>query len=128
GTRAGCTSRPTSTPTTWSAASRSGSERRRRLTMYDLLLKGGTVIDPAQDLRGALDVAVEDGKIARVAANIPKSEARRGIDVPGKTLTPGLIDPHTHGFHRVAPNGGHPHHPGVPPRATRRRHHGGRRG
>jgi dihydroorotase len=81
--------------------------------MYDLLLKGGTVIDPGQDLRGALDVAVEDGKIARVAANIPKSEARRVIDVPGKTVTPGLIDLHTHVFDGVAANGVHPDIAGV---------------
>jgi dihydroorotase len=81
--------------------------------MYDLLLKGGTVIDPAQDLRGALDVAVEDGKIARVAANIPKGEARRVIDVPGKTVTPGLIDLHTHVFDGVAANGVHPDIAGV---------------
>ena len=81
--------------------------------MYDLLLKGGTVIDPAQDLRGTLDVAVEDGKIARVAANIPKSEARRVIDVLGKTVTPGLIDLHTHVFDGVAANGVHPDIAGV---------------
>ena len=81
--------------------------------MYDLLLKGGNVIDPAQDLRGALDVAVEDGKIARVAANIAKSEARRVIDIPGKTVTPGLIDLHTHVFDGVAANGVHPDIAGV---------------
>jgi dihydroorotase len=81
--------------------------------MYDLLLKGGTLIDPAQDLRGVLDVAVEDGKIARVAANIPKGEARRVVDVPGKTVTPGLIDLHTHVFDGVAANGVHPDIAGV---------------
>jgi dihydroorotase len=81
--------------------------------MYDLLLKGGTVIDPAQDLRGVLDVAVQDGKIARVAANIAKSEARRVIDVLGKTVTPGLIDLHTHVFDGVAANGVHPDIAGV---------------
>jgi dihydroorotase len=81
--------------------------------MYDLLLKGGNVIDPSQDLRGALDVAVEDGKIARVAANIPVAEARRVVDVPGKTVTPGLIDLHTHVFDGVAANGVHPDIAGV---------------
>jgi dihydroorotase len=81
--------------------------------MYDLLLKGGNVIDPSQDLRGALDVAVEDGKIARVAANIPVTEARRVVDVPGKTVTPGLIDLHTHVFDGVAANGVHPDIAGV---------------
>jgi len=81
--------------------------------MYDLLLKGGTVLDPAQDMRGALDVAVQDGKIASVAANIPASEARRVIHVPGKTVTPGLIDLHTHVFDGVAANGVHPDIAGV---------------
>jgi len=81
--------------------------------MYDLLLKGGSVIDPAQDLRGVLDVAVQDGKIAQVAANIPASEARRVVHVPGKTVTPGLIDLHTHVFDGVAANGVHPDIAGV---------------
>ncbi len=81
--------------------------------MYDLLLKGGTVLDPAQDLRGAFDVAVQDGKIASVAANIPASEARRVIHLPGKTVTPGLIDLHTHVFDGVAANGVHPDIAGV---------------
>jgi dihydroorotase len=81
--------------------------------MYDLLLKGGAVIDPAQDLRGALDIAVQDGKIASVAANIPASEARRVIHLPGKTVTPGLIDLHTHVFDGVAANGVHPDIAGV---------------
>ena len=81
--------------------------------MYDLLLKGGNVIDPSQDLRGAIDVAVEDGKIARVAANIAVTEARRVVDIRGKTVTPGLIDLHTHVFDGVAANGVHPDIAGV---------------
>ena len=81
--------------------------------MYDLLLRGGNVLDPSQDLRGMLDVAVQDGKIAAVAANIPASEARRVIHVPGKTVTPGLIDLHTHVFDGVAANGVHPDIAGV---------------
>jgi len=81
--------------------------------MYDLLLKGGNVIDPSQDLCGALDVAVEDGKIARVAANIAVTEARRVVDIRGKTVTPGLIDLHTHVFDGVAANGVHPDIAGV---------------
>src|SRR5712691_12224050 len=81
--------------------------------MYDLLLKGGTVIDPAQNVRGTFDVAVENGKIAGVAANIPASEARRVIHVPGKTVTAGLIDLHTHVFDGVAANGVHPDIAGV---------------
>ena len=81
--------------------------------MYDLLLKGGTVIDPAQNMRGAFDVAVEDGKIAMVAAGIPAAEARRVIHVPGKTVTAGLIDLHTHVFDGVAANGVHPDVAGV---------------
>jgi dihydroorotase len=81
--------------------------------MFDLLLKGGMVLDPAQDLRGVLDVAVQDGKIASVAKNISASEAKRVIHVPGKTVTPGLIDLHTHVFDGVAANGVHPDIAGV---------------
>ncbi len=63
---------------------------------YDLLLKGGHVIDPKNNVNGPMDVAVENGKIARVAANIPASEAVKTIDVSGLYVTPGLIDIHVH--------------------------------
>ena len=64
--------------------------------MYDLLLKGGRVLDPASGIDGALDVAVEGGRIASVAADIPEQEAKQVIGVRGKVVTPGLIDMHAH--------------------------------
>ncbi len=63
---------------------------------YDLVLKGGRVIDPANNVDGMLDVAVAGGKIARVAADIPASEARKTIDAKGLIVAPGLIDLHAH--------------------------------
>ena len=73
--------------------------------MYDLLIKGGTVIDPSQNINGANDVAVQDGKIALVAPDIPESEATRVVEVKGKLVTPGLIDLHTHIYDGVNGNG-----------------------
>ncbi len=73
--------------------------------MYDLLIRGGTVIDPSQDIHGLNDVAVQDGKIARVAPGISAEEASRVIDVAGKIVTPGLIDLHTHIYDGVNGNG-----------------------
>ena len=73
--------------------------------MYDLLIKGGTVIDPSQNIHGPNDVAVENGKIALVAPNIPAEEATRVIDVAGKIVTAGLIDLHTHIYDGVNGNG-----------------------
>lgn len=70
---------------------------------YDLLLKGGHVIDPANNLDGPADVAIADKKIARVAPRgpsggwtIPASEAKQVVDVSGLYVTPGLIDIHVH--------------------------------
>ncbi|HEV2439864.1 MAG TPA: amidohydrolase/deacetylase family metallohydrolase [bacterium] len=67
---------------------------------YDLVLTGGTVLDPATDgdearPRGA-DVAIAGGSIAAVAPSIARERARRTIDVTGRLVTPGLIDLHTH--------------------------------
>ncbi len=73
--------------------------------MYDLLIRGGTVIDPSQSIHALNDVAVEAGKIARIAPGIPVEEAARVIDVPGKLVTPGLIDLHTHVYDGVNGNG-----------------------
>ena len=63
---------------------------------YDLLLKGGTVIDPRSDINRRMDVAITAGKIARVADTIPAAEARRVVDVSGLFVTPGLVDIHVH--------------------------------
>ena len=73
--------------------------------MYDLLIKGGAVIDPAQGMHAVNDVAVEKGTIVRVAPIIPVDEARQVIEVQGKVVTAGLIDIHTHVYHGVSANG-----------------------
>lgn len=65
---------------------------------YDILLKGGHVIDPANQIDGVRDVAIKGTTIARVAENIPASEAKKVIDVKGRYVTPGLIDLHAHVF------------------------------
>lgn len=63
---------------------------------YDLLLKGGRVIDPANGIDELRDVAIAGSKIAAVRAGIPASEARQVLDVKGYYVTPGLIDIHAH--------------------------------
>ena len=81
--------------------------------MYDLLLKAGTVVDPSVGLHGVHDIAVQDGKIARMAPTIPREEARRVYEVAGKIVTPGLIDLHVHVFEGFTSNGVHPDLGGV---------------
>ena len=61
---------------------------------YDILLKGGHVIDPRNSINMQMDIAVMDGKIARIERNIPFVEAKKTIDVSGYYVTPGLIDMH----------------------------------
>jgi dihydroorotase len=75
------------------------------MTQYDLLLKGGHVIDPKNNIDGVMDVAVLDKKIAKVAADIPSSEAAQTIDSTGLYVTPGLIDIHVHVHHTREPMG-----------------------
>ncbi len=67
-------------------------------TRYDLLLKGGHLIDPKNQVSALRDVAITQGKIAAIAESIPAAEARRTIDVSSLYLTPGLVDIHTHVF------------------------------
>ena len=70
---------------------------------YDLLLKGGHVLDPANNLDAILDVAVAAGKIAVVAKDIPATQAKKVVDVTGLYVVPGLIDIHYHIGHGGAP-------------------------
>jgi dihydroorotase len=65
---------------------------------YDLLIKGGHVFDPGQGIDGRMDIAVADGRIAAIEADIPPTEAKRVIQVKGdnRYVTPGFIDIHTH--------------------------------
>jgi len=68
---------------------------------HDLLLSGGFVIDPRNNINGICDVAVKNGKISLVSPNIDRSSAVEHIDVSGKLITPGLIDTHAHVFEYV---------------------------
>jgi dihydroorotase len=81
--------------------------------MHDLLLKGGTVLDPSTGRDGVSDVAVERGAIARIAPGIPAADAARTIDVAGKIVAPGLIDLHAHVFEGVTRAGVNPDLGGV---------------
>ena len=80
--------------------------------MYDLLLKGGRVIDASRGIDEPMDVAVEGGRIARMARGIPPSEAQEVLDVSGKIVAPGLVDVHTHVYH-PGRNWNHPDVAGV---------------
>jgi dihydroorotase len=63
---------------------------------FDLVIRGGEVIDPSQSLRGIRDVGIRYGQIAAVEAAIDPARAKRSIDAKGKLVTPGLVDLHTH--------------------------------
>jgi dihydroorotase len=71
----------------------------------NLLIKGGTVIDPGQHLHAALDVAVKDGKILEVSRDFPEDRARRVVSAKDRIVTPGLIDLHALVFEGVASGG-----------------------
>lgn len=65
-------------------------------TSYDLVISGGRVIDPTNGIDAKLDVAVSNGKIAAVEANIDTAATKRVVDARGLVVTPGLIDIHVH--------------------------------
>ena len=81
--------------------------------MYDFLFKGGRVLDPARKVDGLFDVAVTGGKIAVIERDIAPDLAKTTIPVPGKILTPGLIDAHCHPVLHFTDHAVHPDEAGV---------------
>ena len=63
---------------------------------FDLVIKGGDVLDPSQSLRGKRDIGIRFGVIEAVEADIPAARALRVLDAAGKLVTPGLVDLHSH--------------------------------
>jgi dihydroorotase len=63
---------------------------------FDLVIKGGDVLDPSQSLRGRRDIGIRYGLVEAVETDIPADRALRLLDASGKLVTPGLVDLHTH--------------------------------
>src|SRR5689334_15223847 len=72
---------------------------------YDLLIKGGEVVDPSQGLRALRDVAIHNAMVAAVELDIPRDRARQVINASGKLVCPGLVDLNAHVYPDVAPIG-----------------------
>src|SRR6185295_130230 len=69
---------------------------RVRAARYDLVIKGGRVIDPSSRVDRVADVAIEGGRIRAIQPDIGGAEAGDVLDARGKIVTPGLIDLHVH--------------------------------
>mgnify|MGYP000122491071 FL=1 len=65
---------------------------------YDLLVKGGHVIDPKNGIDAVMDIAIKAGKIYKVGKNLPATEAKQVVDATGLKVVPGIIDMHAHVF------------------------------
>ena len=63
---------------------------------FDLVIKGGDVLDPSQSLRGKRDIGIRWGAIEAIEPEIPAARALKTIDASGKLVTPGLVDLHCH--------------------------------
>ncbi|MEW5974246.1 MAG: amidohydrolase/deacetylase family metallohydrolase [Acidobacteriota bacterium] len=72
---------------------------------YDWLIRGGRVIDPANQLDGEYDVAIRDGQIAALARRLDPTKARQCYDATAKLVVPGLIDLHVHVYDQATPLG-----------------------
>jgi dihydroorotase len=70
----------------------------------DILLKGGHLIDPKNEIDRPMDIGIKDGKIAEVAEDISITEAKKHIDISGLYISPGFIDMHVHVFQGNEPD------------------------
>ncbi|WP_138476644.1 amidohydrolase/deacetylase family metallohydrolase [Dyadobacter bucti] len=76
-----------------------------RAQSYDIIIKGGHVIDPKNNINGIMDVAITGDKIAQLAKSIPAGQGKQVIDAAGLYVTPGIIDIHGHVFAGTTPDG-----------------------
>ncbi|HEU4637506.1 MAG TPA: amidohydrolase/deacetylase family metallohydrolase, partial [Candidatus Binatia bacterium] len=72
---------------------------------FDLLLTGGTILNPATKLDEKLDVGVTGDRVTAIQANLPRATAKKTLDVTGCYVTPGLVDFHVHSYWGVNPYG-----------------------
>lgn len=72
--------------------------------LYDIVVKGGHVIDAKNNIDAVMDVAIADGKVVQVAADIDGKQASQTVDAKGLYVTPGLIDLHAHVFFGTEPD------------------------
>jgi dihydroorotase len=87
-----------------------------RAQQYQLLIKGGHLIDARNGIDEPRDIAIKDGKIAAVAPNLEAADAKLVVPAKGLYVVPGLVDIHTHVFHGVEPDGGYSNGPrALPP-------------
>jgi dihydroorotase len=72
---------------------------------FDLLLTGGTVLNPATNINQKSDVGVSGDRVTAIQTNLPRANAKKTLDVTGCYVTPGLIDFHVHSYWGVNPYG-----------------------
>ncbi|AUD04312.1 amidohydrolase/deacetylase family metallohydrolase [Spirosoma pollinicola] len=71
---------------------------------YSIVIKGGHLIDPKNNIDAIMDVAITDGKVTQVAKSIDAKQAKQVVDAKGMYVTPGLIDIHGHVFYGTEPD------------------------
>src|SRR5437762_633684 len=77
---------------------RGAAEQSPAAPKYDLLLRGGHVIDARNKISAVRDVAIANGRIAAIEATLNPADALKTVDVTGLYVTPGLVDIHTHNY------------------------------